>query len=262
MMKRKKILIIDDEAVIRDMLVEAFSKAGYSALSAASAEEALAILEHEYFPVMFVDLGLQTMNGFELCEKVRENYPGTIIYALTGYAKLFGRQEILEAGFNDSIAKPFSIETLYRVAEESFEKIDRIAETNTASHCDIQRILIIDDDDDFRRMLRKFLKTKGYEVMEASGGDEGIRCQSEQPVDLIITDMIMPEKNGIDTILAIKEKDPNVKFIVVSGGGRFISGIEFDIAEKLGALTLAKPFRQEEMLQAIRHLQTNISAVP
>ena len=55
---------------------------------------------------MFIDLGLETMNGFELCENIRKNNPDAIIYALTGYAGLFGPQEILEAGFDDYFAKP------------------------------------------------------------------------------------------------------------------------------------------------------------
>ena len=255
-MKSKKILIVDDEAAIRGLLEAAFSEAGYSVLSVASAEEALAMLEHDYFPVMFVDLGLETMNGFELCEKVRINCPDAFIYALTGYAKLFGQEEILEVGFNDYIAKPFSIKSLCRLAEESFEKIDQVAKKNTLDQGNIERILVIDDDHRFRGLLKKLLTAEGYEVMEASGGDEGIKCQSERRADLIITDMIMPEKNGIDTILAIKQKDPSARFIAISGGGRFLSEIEFNIAEKLGALTLAKPIKREEMLQAIEELKS------
>ena len=255
MMNNKVVLVVDDEADIRDMLEKAFGKAGYSVRSAASGEEALAILDHEDISVMFIDLGLETMTGFELCERIRLDQPDAFIYALTGHADLFEKDEITEAGFNDCIAKPFSIETLYQVAEEAFEKIDQIAKNHTPNKVIIKQILIIDDDEPFREVLGKMLRRTGFEVREASSGDEGIKYQTEKPADLIITDVIMPEKHGIETMLEIKEKDPFVKFIVVSGGGGYVYDIDFDMAEKLGAVTLQKPSKLKELLNAIKQLQ-------
>ena len=73
---------------------------------------------------MFIDLALESMNGFELCKNIRRDNPGAIIYALTGYAGFYDPQDFLQAGFNGILDKPISIEDLYRIAEESFEKID------------------------------------------------------------------------------------------------------------------------------------------
>ena len=254
-MNEKKILVVDDEAFIRDMLESAFGKVGYSVCSVASAEDALSILEHENFPVMFIDLALKTISGFELCERIRSNKPNALIYAISGYAKLLGKDEILEAGFNDCFAKPLNIKTLFQVVEEAFEKIDEIAKNDTPNQHIIKQILIIDDNKPFRKMLGKILLRMGFEICEASSGDEGIKHHAEKPVDLIIIDIIMPGKNGIETMLEIKEMDPEVKFIVVSGGGGYVYEINFDIAEKLGAITLQKPFKREEILTAIGQLQ-------
>ena len=255
MVKNKKILVVDDEAVIRNMLETVFGKAGYSVRSIASAEDALSILDQENFPVMFIDLGLDTMTGFELCERIRLDEPNAIIYAITGYEKLFGKNEIINSGFDDCIPKPFSDKTLCRAAEEAFKKIDQMIKLQAPNNQIIEQILIIDDNNPFRKMLGKILQREGFQVREASSGDEGIKRQTEKPADLIITDIIMPEKNGIQTMLEIKEKDPAVKFIVVSGGGGYVYEIDFDIAEKLGAVTLEKPFKREEILQAIEQLQ-------
>jgi len=253
-MNEKKILVVDDEATIRVMLKSAFRRVGYSVYSVASGEEALEILRHEYIPVMFLDLGLETMSGFDLCELIRKKHSNVIIFALTGFAKLFGQREISEAGFDDYFVKPVSIETLYRAVSQAFEKIDQKANIQGQTNF-IERILIIDDDDQFRRVLRKILEEEGFEVLEAADGKEGTKCQSDHPADLIISDVIMPKKNGLDTILDIKKTHSKAKFIIVSGGGWYGTEVDFDIAHILGAITLEKPFGREKILNAIEKVQ-------
>ncbi len=126
MVDEKKILVIDDEDTIREILEKAFCKAGYCVRLATGAKEALEILRKEYIPVIFIDLGLEIMNGFELCGHIRKDSPSAFIYALTGYAALFSPHEIRGAGFDDYFSKPISINTLYKVAKDSFEKIQRL----------------------------------------------------------------------------------------------------------------------------------------
>ena len=125
-MDEKKILVVDNEDMIRELLEKAFCKAGYCVRLATCAKEALEILRKEYIPVIFIDLGLEILNGFELCGYIRKNSPSAFIYALTGFAALFNPHEIREAGFDDYFSKPVSINTLYKVAEDSFEKIQRL----------------------------------------------------------------------------------------------------------------------------------------
>jgi DNA-binding response OmpR family regulator len=119
----KKILIVDDDDTIREVLEKAFSKAGYCVRMATGAEEALEALRKEYIPVIFVDLSLEKMKGFELCRLIRKDSLSAFIYALSGYAELFNPHVIREAGFDNYFTKPVSISTLYKVAKDSFEKI-------------------------------------------------------------------------------------------------------------------------------------------
>jgi CheY-like chemotaxis protein len=124
-MASKKILVVDDEDTIRDLLEYSLGKAGYSVRSVASGEEALEILSQESIPVMFIDLGLDlgTINGFELCEQIRKENPNAIIYALTGYAKLFDPHEFRKAGFDDYFAnKMLSSEFSSLMMMINFEK--------------------------------------------------------------------------------------------------------------------------------------------
>jgi DNA-binding NtrC family response regulator len=115
------------------------------------------------------------------------------------------------------------------------------------------RILIIDDESQIRSMLRLMLERVGYEIVEAPDGIEGIRQYREKPADLIITDLIMPNKDGIGMIIDLKKEFPNVKIIAMSGGGVNRPEGYLDGAKKLGAsCTLTKPIDREEMLMAVK----------
>jgi DNA-binding NtrC family response regulator len=115
------------------------------------------------------------------------------------------------------------------------------------------RILIIDDESQIRSMLRLMLERVGYEIAEAPDGIEGIRQYRENPADLIITDLIMPNKDGIGMIIDLKKEFPKVKIIAMSGGGVNRPEGYLDGAKKLGASrTLTKPIDRDEMLKAVK----------
>ena len=104
-------------------------------------------------------------------------------------------------------------------------------------------------------MLRQALERAGYEVVEAGDGNEGLQSFREAPTDLIITDILMPEKEGLETIIDLRRDFPEVKIIAMSGGGRTGNLNFLEIARRLGAQhTLQKPFGLQEMLQAVREL--------
>jgi len=115
------------------------------------------------------------------------------------------------------------------------------------------RILIIDDEPQIRSMLRLMLERDGYEVVEAPDGIEGIRAYRQKPADLIITDLIMPNKDGIGMIIDLQKEFPDVKIIAMSGGGLNKPEGYLKGAKKLGAAcTLTKPIDREKMLRAVK----------
>jgi DNA-binding response OmpR family regulator len=117
------------------------------------------------------------------------------------------------------------------------------------------RILIVDDDIQVRKMLCKALERAGYETVAAPDGKVAMRLFRENPADLVITDLIMPEKEGIETIMELRRDFPQVKIIAISGGGIIEAEKYLYIAEKSGAqLTLAKPFTLRELLEAVQSL--------
>ncbi len=117
------------------------------------------------------------------------------------------------------------------------------------------RILIIDDEVQIREMLDQMLTREGYEVASAANGKVGMRLFREDPVDLIITDIIMPEKDGIEMILELRHDFSNLKIIAISGGGRLGPDGYLEMAQKLGAhKTFFKPFNRKEILDAVEEL--------
>ena len=114
-------------------------------------------------------------------------------------------------------------------------------------------ILIIDDEEELRATLRHMLEHDGHQVTEAANGAEGLRHYERESPDLIITDIIMPEKEGVETILALQRADPDLPIIAISGGGRLSATDFLSMAKKLGARqTLSKPFRRSELLAVVQ----------
>jgi DNA-binding NtrC family response regulator len=115
------------------------------------------------------------------------------------------------------------------------------------------RILIIDDEREIREMLRDMLRTQGYEVMTAADGHAGTRLQRQHPADLVITDIFMPEKEGIETILDLQTASPGLKIIAISGGGGDYNVDYLAAARQLGAIrSISKPFDLDDLLATVR----------
>jgi two-component system, chemotaxis family, chemotaxis protein CheY len=115
------------------------------------------------------------------------------------------------------------------------------------------KILIIDDDASIRALLVAILEEGNHELREADDGRKGLRMFQDDPADLVITDVLMPEKDGVELIMELKEIDPDAKIIAMSGGGRGLDAtFNLRMAQDFGAQRLmVKPFSASEALEAI-----------
>ena len=112
---------------------------------------------------------------------------------------------------------------------------------------------MIDDDEAMRSTVRKILEREGHEVRVAKDGGEGLRIFRERPADVVVTDVIMPGKEGIETILELREEAPDVRILVISGG--LLTETRLSDAEALGAdASLPKPFTVDELRSAVAAL--------
>lgn len=113
-------------------------------------------------------------------------------------------------------------------------------------------ILIVDDDLPFVTVLAAALRRAGYTVTTAANGLEGLRILEERSHDIVITDIVMPEKEGIETIIEIRRTCPACKIIAMSGGGRIGADDYLQLAKKLGAnATINKPFAGPELVRLL-----------
>ncbi len=116
-------------------------------------------------------------------------------------------------------------------------------------------ILVIDDEVQIREVLRTVLERVGYSVSEAGNGLEGLKIYADGGVDLVVTDIIMPEKGGIDTIMDLRRDFPNCKIIAISGGGMCGEVSYLDMAIGVGAnRAIGKPFVLDDFLAAVEEL--------
>ena len=117
----------------------------------------------------------------------------------------------------------------------------------------MNKILVVDDDVPFAEMMLKALRAFGYEPIKAGTGKQALHLYDPQTVDLVITDLIMPDMEGMELMMALRRRNPKVRIIAMSGGGRNKPDAYLNLAQKLGALkTLAKPFPLETLREAIK----------
>lgn len=123
----------------------------------------------------------------------------------------------------------------------------------------MEKILVIDDERTGRLLIKKVLENAGYSVVEADNGKIGAKIYRENPTDLIITDIFMPEQDGIATILSLKKQFPTIKIIAVSGGSNTLhSGEYLQHAKDFGAIhTFKKPIDPVTLVGAVKNIFEN-----
>ena len=129
----------------------------------------------------------------------------------------------------------------------------------------MKKILVIDDEEDIRVVLQQVLELEGYEVAVAADGREGLAMLDQDGADLVITDVIMPGMDGVETLEHVREKWPDMPVIVISGGGN-VAPMEYqpgaiatnaylESARQAGAaLSITKPFERKELVDAVGSL--------
>lgn len=118
-----------------------------------------------------------------------------------------------------------------------------------------KKILLVDDEESIRKMVRTILGEECYEIAEAANGLEAQKQLGKQNFDLVITDVIMPDCDGIELVMSVRRKQPGLQVIVMSGGGRVRAGHYLDLAAKLGAACVfEKPFDTAVLRQTVQDL--------
>lgn len=119
----------------------------------------------------------------------------------------------------------------------------------------MKQILVIDDEPDILKLISKILEKAGYKVMTAENGRLADKLFNEHPFDLVITDIVMPQKEGLEIILQLKENSPDTKILAISGGGKIEFAEYLDAARATGAHAIVKkPFEISHLLNKVEQL--------
>ena len=245
----ERILFIDDEPTLVEIGTLMLDRLGYKVTTRTSSIEALELFREKpnKFDLVITDMTMPKMTGDKLAQELMKIRPDIPIIICTGYSGRISEEKAIGMGIKALVMKPLMMRDIANTVRKVLdEKKEKPAEG---------LILVIDDDDQFRGMLRQTLEHAGYEVTDAPNGKEGIRVFRENPADLVITDIIMPEKEGIETIKELRRDFPDVKIIAISGGGRIGPVSYLKMAKGLGAqCTLTKPIEREELLKTVMEL--------
>jgi signal transduction histidine kinase/DNA-binding response OmpR family regulator len=233
------ILLVEDDAELRSLLCRVLEDLGYFVLEAGTAAEALELSRGLAGDVelLVADVMLPDSTGSELADRLRQERPGIGVLHLSGYAEedagLGARRPHAEF-----LSKPFTLDSF---AESIRTLLDRTRR---------RRILFVDDDAEVVMFASRVLREAGYEVLVGGNGNVALSTAQTEPLDLLVTDLVMPEREGLETIMRLRKSHPALPVIAISGafGGHFLKG-----ASALGAgATLPKPFSGDELLEAVR----------
>lgn len=121
------------------------------------------------------------------------------------------------------------------------------------------RILVIDDNAEFGRILQAHLTAHGHKVVTAKDGEQGLALIEQESFDIVLTDILMPQRDGIEVLRQVKQRWPGLPVIAVSGGGWIKAGDLLEMAERLGAdRVLQKPVRRDDLLAAVDALLKDV----
>jgi CheY-like chemotaxis protein len=234
------ILLVEDEPEVRRFAFHVLTKYGYRTLDAAHADEALAVCERHPGPVhlLLTDIVLPGLNGCELAARLLRTRPQAKVLYMSGYTdQAITAVAGVDAGLQ-FLAKPFTPDALAT-------RVRQVLGERSAK----PTILVVDDEASIRKLLHKILETAGYAVLEAANGREALHRVRQRPVDVMLTDLIMPEKEGLETIRELRAQYPAVRVVAMSGAfdRRYLK-----TAAMMGAqATLKKPIAPDELLRVL-----------
>jgi CheY-like chemotaxis protein len=231
-----KILIVDDERLIQELLVETLNAVGYETYGAYDGREALEKLKSEKFDLVITDIVMPELNGISLLIRIQKEFPDVPVVVITGHAYENVIKEVERAGAAALLAKPFRI-----------SKVEQVVESTLGKKKESIAVLVVDDDPIFLDFLGDSLKYKGYAPLKAHNAEEALSFAQLYPIRFAIVDVGLPDRSGLDLAERLKEINPDFPIVLVTG--QSLSELKKTVEQV--DLLLKKPIALEELYQAI-----------
>lgn len=239
-----KIMVVDDDPGMRLTLEGILEDEGFDVVSAEDGYRAIELAKQSHFDLIFMDIKMPGINGVDAYKEVKKVSQSSMVIMITGFAVEELIKEALEEGAYAVIYKPFEMGQIIDIVN----KVLRTA-----------LVLLVDDKATDREILRAILEDNGYQVKEACDGPEAIAMASEQHYGLILMDIKMPGMDGFTAVEKIRQFDPQVKALFISG-----YTMEEPVIESLrqGAYAaLSKPVDPDELLELIRSVTGQMAKI-
>ena len=249
----ESVLVVDDIADQREIATKLLTRLGYQVHAVSGGEEAVEYLKGNKADILVLDMIMDPgIDGLETYQRVLEISPSQKAIIISGFSETDRVRAAQKLGAGAYVKKPYLMEKIGVAIRDELQKVPY------EQALGFMRILVVDDNDQLREMLRHILETAGHEVLEAANGKIALHLQNTLPADLVITDILMPEMEGLELIMNIRKITPCVKIIAISGGGKMHPDLCLEIASNMGAdRILLKPFSKSTILSIINELYTD-----
>lgn len=242
MEKRANILIVDDNISLAKTMSLILKRKGYEATTAPDGLVAIKRIKERPFDLIFMDIKMPLMDGVQIYRKIKKIRPETIVIMMTAYAVENLVAQALKEGAYGIIYKPLDIEKMISLIEKSRKKKQGAL------------ILIVDDDPGTCTTLKNILLKKGYRISIAHDGEKAVTMTQEKTYDIILIDLKLPTINGLEVYLKIKEIDPKLVAIMMTGYCKEMTDLVEEALNNDAYTCIFKPLDIEKLLMLVEEI--------
>lgn len=240
-MKECSVLIVDDNVSLARSFARILKAKGYQTDTAESGMEAIEKVKEKEsgFNLILMDVKMPVMNGVETYKEIKKVSPETAVIMMTAYSVDDLIQEALEEGAYAALDKPLDV-----------DKVISLIERCLSAHNGAM-ILVTDDDVNLLRNFKRVLEAQGYLVGTAETGEQAIKMAAQETYDIIFVDMKLPTLNGLEVYLKIKEINPGVVAIMITGYREEMAELVKRALDNSAYACLYKPFEMREVVKMV-----------
>ncbi|MBF0492518.1 MAG: response regulator [Deltaproteobacteria bacterium] len=241
MEKTYNVLIAEDDPVAREQLAKVIRREGFEVKAAENGKLAFELFEKERPEVIVTDFQMPGYDGLELITRAKQLVPSTQCILMTAFGEVKTAIRAIHAGVLDYIRKPIDLEQLFVALGRAREKLEE-----GQSAVFYPAVLLAEDDDDARVQMVRVLEGEGWKVFSAQDGEEAVKIFKEQKIDIVLTDLNMPKKRGIEALSEMRKMTEDFESLILTGFGDEANAI---LALRNGAMGfLKKPIDVEYLL--------------
>ncbi|KPA16460.1 response regulator receiver protein [Candidatus Magnetomorum sp. HK-1] len=243
-MQKYKVLIVEDDPDALQQLARTVRKEGFEVIEAGDGEQGLKKFESDLPDIVITDLKMPGISGMEVLHTIKRTSPHTQVIVITAFGKIDTAILAIREGAIDYIKKPIDLDLILLAIGRAKEKLDKYNKQPF-----FPTVLLAEDDQVARSSLVRVIEKEGWKVLAAADGEETIKLFRKNKVDIVLLDIKMPKKDGIQTLKELREITKDFESIILTGYGNELDAIN---AMRSGAINfLRKPIDLDQMLISI-----------